>query len=217
VPVSAPLAVSVPSTPRPDKQGSPAFAPLTPSPLTPSPPMPRLQVLPPAAADAAPTVLSPRPTVPPLDMAPTSPFDAATLVAAEQLLRPVLGPLAALVVRRAAARWRSVPALVALLAHEPMAAEERREFLARAQRAFGAPPVPSPLALPVLVDTPLADDAVQRAERALVRQIGPIAKLMVRHARAQSTSREAFIVALADAAADCVDRERVLEELQRAV
>jgi serine/threonine-protein kinase len=188
-PSSAPRPTAVPSTPRPDTQGSPAFA-----------------------------------TLPP------SPFDAATLAVAEQLLRPALGPLAALVVRRAAARCRSVPALVALLAHEPMAAEERRELLARAQRAFGAPPVPPrdahaarrepappPMALPVLGDTPLADDAVQRAERTLVRQIGPIAKLMVRHARAQCTSREAFIVALADAAADCVERERVLEELQRAV
>ena len=137
-------------------------------------------------------------------------------------------PLAALVVRRAVPRCRSVPALVALLAHEPMAAEERRDFLARATHAFGAAPVPSrdagrrdpvpaPRALPLPGETPLADDAVQRAERLLLRQIGPIARLIVRHARAQGTSREAFIAALADAASDCVERERLLEELQRVV
>jgi serine/threonine-protein kinase len=154
-------------------------------------------------------------------------FDAAALAALEALLVPTLGPIARVVVKRTAARSHGLVALVARLAEEVLPFEERREFIGRAEqalRAFDSPasPVPhrpcgtEPRRPPVLGSTPLRDESVHRCERLLAHHIGPIARVMAKHARERADSHEQFIVLLADQAAGCVDRDGLLAELRAA-
>jgi eukaryotic-like serine/threonine-protein kinase len=176
-------------------------------------------VLAPASPPTAP------PTAPPTTPPDTTHFEPAALAKLEALLVPTLGPVARVVVRRAAAKSPALGILVARLAHELTSAEERRHFLAQAQQAFGRaetsgtekPQASDQMALPVLGSTPLQDAAVQRAERALMRHVGPIACWMVKTARAKSGSREQFIATLAELAADCIDPESLAAELEKTV
>ena len=50
-----------------------------------------------------------------------------------------------------------------------------------------------------------------------MRHVGPIARWMVKTARAKNGSREQFIATLAELAADCVDPQRLLLELEKTV
>ena len=172
-----------------------------------------------ALAPAAPPTV--RPTTPP----DTAHFEPAALAKLAALLVPTFGPVARVVVQRAAAKSSALAILVARLAHELPSTEERRHFLAQAQQAFGrveaacaeTSKANAVLALPVLGSTPLQDAAVERAERALMRHVGPIARWMVKTARAKSNSREQFIATLAELAADCIDPELLAAELEKTV
>jgi eukaryotic-like serine/threonine-protein kinase len=136
-----------------------------------------------------------------------------------RLLQPQFGPMAAMVVRDAAKRHPGAAALVAYLAHELSDAHERREFLAGAQRAHphagSVTEKPQAPALPVLGTEPLKDDLLARAESLLVQQLGPIGKLLVQRAAKRCSSREAFLHALADDAADLVERDPLLAKLNK--
>jgi hypothetical protein len=155
------------------------------------------------------------PTVPPTPPSPPA-FDPAALAALTALLVPTFGPVARVLVQRVAAKTQSPAALVASLASQ-LPADARRRFVADAQSAVGRTDVDAVVTLPVLGSTPLCDDAVQRAERALTRHIGPIARVLVKSARAKASHREQFIAALADLAADCIDPQRLLAELEKTV
>lgn len=182
---------------------------------TPSSPVP--QQRPPAPA-APPVAAAPVLTTPPEPADSTGQFTAALT----QLLQPHLGPMAALIVRQAAARHPGAAALVAQLAHELPDANDRRQFLAQAQKAHphaasqAAHAAPPPaIALPVLGITALTSALVAQAEPLLVQQLGPIGKLLVQRAAKTCSTREAFLHALADAAADLVDRDQLLGKLNR--
>ena len=168
---------------------------------------------------------APPPTVPPVTPPATAHFEPAALAKLAALLVPTLGPVARVLVQRTAAKSAALGILVARLAHELPSSEERRHFLAQAQQAFGrveaaraeTPQANAVLALPVLGSTPLQEAAVERAERALLRHVGPIARWMVKTARAKSNSREQFIATLAELAADCIDPELLAAELEKKV
>ena len=172
-------------------------------------------------------VVAPAPplTVPPTTPPNTAHFEPAALAKLAALLVPTFGPVARVVVQRAAAKSPALGILVARLAHELPSAEERRHFLAQAQQAFGrveaaraeTPQANAVLALPVLGSTPLQEAAVERAERALLRHVGLIARWMVKTARAKCNSREQFIATLAELAADCIDPELLTAELEKRV
>jgi eukaryotic-like serine/threonine-protein kinase len=173
---------------------------------------------------------SPRPSasMPTVAAAPETAAPAATdahaqfIGALTQLLQPHLGPMAGVIVKRAAAQHAGAAALVAQLAHELPDAHDRRQFLAQAQKAYPHTPA-SPdhatpaarAALPVLGATPLTAALVAHAEPVLVQQLGPIGKLLVQRAAKTCNTREAFLHALADAAADLVDRDQLLGKLNR--
>ena len=179
----------------------------------------------PAPAPAAALAPAAPPAVPPTTPPDCAHFEPAALAKLAALLVPTLGPVARVVVQRAAAKSPALGILVARLAYELPSAQERRHFLAQAQQAFGrveaaraeTPQAGAVLALPVLGSTPLQAAAVERAERALMRHVGPIARWMVKTARAKSNSRERFIAALAELAADCIDPELLAAELEKTV
>jgi eukaryotic-like serine/threonine-protein kinase len=150
---------------------------------------------------------------------------AAFVADLTRLLQPHLGPMAAVVVKHAAQRHPGAAALVAQLAHELPDANDRRHFLAQAQRAHPHAAARTPDAgpatacaaavLPVLGATPLSEALVKQAEPLLVQQLGPIGKLLVQRAAKTCNSREAFLHALADASDDLVDRDQLLAKLNK--
>jgi len=156
-------------------------------------------------------------------LVPASPslpeWDARALAAIEALLLPQLGPMTRLVVRNGARRCHDMPGLVAWLAAEVVEPDERSSFIAQAHKACpmvqsaakSAPSGP----IPVLGTTPMQADLVDKAQRVLAEQIGPIAAVLVRRAAATSRTREAFFAALADAAGTHADRKQLLAQLWR--
>jgi len=170
---------------------------------------------------AAPAAVPSGPLVPASPSLPD--WDARALAALEALLLPQLGPMARLVVRDGARRCHDLPGLVAHLAAEVVEPDERDTFVAQAEARWpaaraAARPAPKSLPsgpLPVLGSTPLPADIVEKAQRVLAVQIGPIAGLLVRRAAATTCTREAFFSALADAAGDGIDRKRLLAQLWR--
>lgn len=179
-----------------------------------------------------PATTPPPATVPPAPMAAPAPSPretpdthAAFVAELTRLLQPHLGPMAAVVVKHAAQRHPGAAALVAQLAHELPDANDRRQFLAQAQRAHphaaarmpdaGPATACAAAVLPVLGATPLSAALVAQAEPLLVQQLGPIGKLLVQRAAKTCTSREAFLHALADASDDLVDRDQLLAKLNK--
>lgn len=161
--------------------------------------------------------------------APPPAWDPATLDRLEGLLRPHLGPLARVVVKRHAAECTGLAALVARLAREALTADDRRSFLADAATAFGSrcrPTAPAsassapgaapaaPL-FPVLGATPMRPETVEAARQVLASHIGPIARLMVRNAASVASTREHFFALLADLSGDSVERDVLLRDLAR--
>jgi eukaryotic-like serine/threonine-protein kinase len=185
------------------------------------------------AADSKPNALTtPPPAAQAVRRVPTAPLTPATPAAAPRtdtqsaflselarLLQPQFGPMAAMVVRDAAKRHPNAAALVACLAHELSDPQDRRAFLAQAQRAHphanASADKPPAAALPVLGTEPLSQALLARAETVLVQQLGPIGKVLVRRAAQQHSSKEAFLHALADAAADAVDRAQLMAKLNK--
>ncbi len=167
------------------------------------------------------TQVLPRPTAPSAPSMPSMPslpgIDRSALDALEALLRPLLGPMARLVLRDAARHCHDLPSLVAQVARQALDEDERPGFLARAAQRLpaattGPRGVPS-RPLPVLGSTPMAPEVVARARAVLAEEIGPLAGLIVRRAAAVAGTREQFFAALVDLAGDEVDRKALLARL----
>lgn len=153
-------------------------------------------------------------------------WDAAQLKAIEILLAEHLGPLARVLVQRQAAVTPAgdVATLTEALATSVLATDDRQLFLAAAARlrpgpAVTAPPplraAPPTLVLEVAGAQVLQPATLQAAQALLAAHIGPIARLMVKNALSVAGDRESFFKVLADLAADCIDRQRLLDELAR--
>lgn len=163
------------------------------------------------------------PAAAPAPTAGTPTWDAGQLARVEALLRPLLGPAAAAVVRDASRRSTSLPSLVSRIAGESLGREARHDFLAAAQ-TLGATRTPAPTAaprrapppaaLPVLGATPLDPALVEAATRVLARRVGPIARVLARRVAATAGSREQFYCRLADQAGG--DPKALLAELWQA-
>jgi serine/threonine-protein kinase len=148
--------------------------------------------------------------------------DPRLLAALEQLLVPLLGPVARLVVRDAARHSPVVQTIVARIAAEALELDERAGFIRRALALLPpAPPVASPQpaapasSLPVLGSTPMGPEVVVGAQRVLAEHVGPIAGLLVRRTAAAATSREQFFATLVDEAGEGTDRKLLLAQLWR--
>jgi serine/threonine protein kinase len=169
------------------------------------------------------------PSVEPAISLPSHPagWDTALVAQIESLLAQFIGPIAAVLVRRTAKQSAGVGELLARLAEDALPPEDRKPFLMRTSKLIPAAEAPSAPArarsaatmptmqLPVLGVVPLLPDTIEKAERVLTREIGPIARVMVKKAAAGAAGRDDFFLALADLAADDVDRERLLGNLSR--
>ncbi|HOA93310.1 MAG TPA: hypothetical protein PKJ79_06045 [Quisquiliibacterium sp.] len=164
--------------------------------------------------------------------APETGWDVSTLDRVESELARHIGPMAKVLVRRAARETTDLSTLRARLADQLPTDAERIAFLggtANRPPAGGTwtggtrTAAPSTAASTTVRspgsggrtggDEPLTDALLEHATRTLTKRIGPIARLMVRRAAAQAPNRDGFGRALAALVAESTDAEAVLADL----
>jgi serine/threonine-protein kinase len=187
------------------------------------------------------TALMPRPLVPPGDLATGSSlppqFSADDLAQAVARLGRHVGPMAQVLVKRAARACPDLPTLYARLAEQVTDPAARLAFQqhtatltgqpqATASGRSGLPSTHHPSRLPTQPATtsPGSAGAAQAAPSAamlaaaqqlLARVVGPIAPLLLKRALAAAPQREAFIQRLAAAVDDPAARASLVDALRR--
>ena len=149
-------------------------------------------------------------------------WDPAVLARAEAALARHVGPLASVLVRRAARECSDEAALYARLAEQISNSTARGEFLSlntgTGSRPAGRSPAPSAgtsLAGAAAPAPRLNDALMAQSIKLLAEQIGPIAKLVAKQAAARAPQREAYFEALGEAVTDPAKRARLLADLAR--
>lgn len=169
---------------------------------------------------------------PPTTAAPPTHWDPAVLAEVEHALARHLGPLAAVLVRRAAKDCHDLPTLQARLAEQITSQPAREAFLAGTRGSTtGAPRtggsagsgnttrVTNPLP-PGVGGTfagavlPVNEALMDQAQKLLALHVGPIARVVVRRAAERTRQREGFFSLLVDAVPDAA-RERLLADLHK--
>ena len=149
-------------------------------------------------------------------------WDASELKRIEIALATHVGPLARVMVQRAARECRNAAELTTRLAEQLPTADERGAFLAMAGAVSGA--APSGTARNVAAATPdvsgaasglLSEPVVEQALKILTHRIGPIAKVLVKKAAQQGGSRAQFFARLAARVEQADERAQLLAELER--
>jgi serine/threonine-protein kinase len=163
------------------------------------------------------------PTPTPASALPPTGWDAAVLGGIERELARFVGPLARVMVRRAAQQTGDLPTLRQMLAAELRSEAERTAFLregtptpGRGGRPITASPSTSlPRTPPTGIgrSTPVTPELLEQSTRVLLSFIGPIAKIVVRRAAAQASDREQLFLALAEHVSQPADRARFLTAL----
>ena len=144
-------------------------------------------------------------------------WDKAVLKEAEASLAKLVGPLASVLVKRAARECADLPSLYAKLAEQVTNPQAKTAFLERATSitsikggsSSGTRSAPPPSG------APLPDALIDAAAKLLANHVGPIAKVMAKKTAARTTDRDAFFVLLADAVTDSAARQKLLTELKR--
>jgi hypothetical protein len=137
-------------------------------------------------------------------------WDPTTLGSVETRLANVVGPMAHALVQRAAQRCGDLGTLVSLIAAGLDTAQQRQAFLSA---AAGAAPTPTPDGDPPAY-APLEADEIEWASRALARHIGPLARVIVKRASAQTTGTEQFYRRIVEAISGEADREAFLRDVR---
>ncbi len=150
---------------------------------------------------------------------PSSPGDIAEIV---RQLTPILGPLAKITVKRAAAQARDRAELYQILTRELRSDDERKRFLATAPPDARKDPasVPSVASqpsnpLPELMKDQIAPATLERAAKILARYIGPIAMVIVKKTAVSVSDETELYARLAERIADSRERARCVAELTR--
>ena len=143
----------------------------------------------------------------------------------ERQLLPLVGPMARILVRDAAATTASRQELYQLLASHLQSAEERRQFLSGDRVGTGPGVMPprvqsgplksGPLKSAPGASVPLTPEATQRACQLLARYIGPIATIVTRKAAQTAADEAQFHALLAEKIAEGPERDRFMREAQR--
>ena len=149
-------------------------------------------------------------------------IENSTLTSVERELASVIGPVASVMVRRAAGRATTLNELYDALAEKLPAGPDRDAFLAR--RSSSAAHTMETGSQGVLAETrvlgtgerlQISDTVLDAASRLLARHIGPIARVVVRRAAKRAGSLDQFHDSLAGEIPDPADRNALLGELRR--
>ena len=186
----------------------------------------------PMASDYAPTerIVS----TPPTDSAPLTSWDPAVLAKVEHALARHVGPLAAVLVRRAAKECQDLPSLQARLAEQITSTAARDAFLGLGSkggtgagtggstggsRRPGAPSTHAPTNALTAgtfagATLPVNEVLMDQSLRLLSAHLGPIARVVVKRSAERTRQREAFFTLLIEAAPEPV-RARLLADLHK--
>ncbi len=145
--------------------------------------------------------------------APPTHWDPAVLAQAETSLARHVGPLASVLVRRAARECADLPALYALLAEQIANPAAREAFVGQATRSgIGTAPGTRSALAPgssggtggnvAVRAAPVSDATLEQAQQLLALHLGPIARVVVRKAAARTRDRDALFAQLIEAAPD---------------
>jgi tRNA A-37 threonylcarbamoyl transferase component Bud32 len=197
-------------------------------------PLPYREAASPAAVERKPSHPGGAPAPPHVSTMPTEMLVAAgwnvdELATVERSLAHFVGPIARIMVRRAARDARDLAALVQKLATQLVSSSDRSRFLeqnvhfanthpGRSQAGAAAvdddatviPGAPS--AQPAPPPGPTAEE-IARATRLLAVYVGPIAQVLVRQAAQAGVGRAAFLERAADRLSDA-ERERFLKDFE---
>jgi serine/threonine-protein kinase len=155
--------------------------------------------------------------------APGINWDPETLSQFERELAHAIGPMARVLVQRAAKSSADLEGLRNTLATQIERADERDSFLRRTRSRAGTgtgthatgtsfPPTrPS-----ARTDTLVGEHIVREAQLELTRYVGPIARVLVARAAAKAKSRDEFFALLLEHVEGESDRERLLQALLKA-
>ena len=143
------------------------------------------------------------------------------LAEVERQLIPLVGPVARILVRDAAATTASRQDLYHLLASRVPDPEQRRRFLSAGEGAAiststtTAPRTNSSAVSGLTAGKPLTAEITQRASQLLTRYLGPIAAVVTRRAAQAATDEAQLYTILAEKVTDEAARERFLTEARR--
>ncbi|MDE2398953.1 MAG: serine/threonine protein kinase, partial [Burkholderiales bacterium] len=148
-----------------------------------------------------------------------SALDPAVLAQIESTLARHLGPMASVLVRRAARDCPDLNALYASLAEQVTHPAARSAILAQQGGASRAAVATRPPAAPSSSQSlPVVSDAfVAQSAKLLAQHLGPIASVVAKRAAARTRARKPFLDALEDALSDPVARAKLRAELERLV
>lgn len=183
----------------------------------------------PMPSDYAPTErIAPQPPL--TDAAPPTNWDPAVLAQVEASLAKHLGPLASVLVRRAAKDCQDLPALQARLAEQITSPTARDAFMSHTAGRTGgtgsgsgsttrvgpapAPTTFSPQTGGTYGGVPVNEALMDQAVKLLSAHMGPIAKVVVKRAAERTRQRDSFFNLLVEAAPEAA-RPRLLKELHK--
>ena len=154
-------------------------------------------------------------------LAPTG-WDTDLLTPVERALASVVGPMARLMVKRAARQSQDLAGLTALLVQQIENPADRDRFVARLEAGTthltkstigGAGTAAARAGSTSAAAHQLSEQTLAHATRVMTSHLGPIARILVKKAAATHGERQRFFDALV-AMADGVDKARLLRELQ---
>ena len=162
-------------------------------------------------------------------------WDASVLAKVEATLAKHVGPMAAVMVRRAARECHDVPALYARLGEQITQATAREAFLGHITSAGpgtggtagksastgsgghrAVAPGGSAAGLQAPSGPPVSDALLEQAQRLLAGHVGPIAKVVVKRASERTRQRDALFALLAEAVPEAA-RAKLLADLTKLV
>jgi serine/threonine-protein kinase len=154
--------------------------------------------------------------------APPPGWEVKILAGVEVELARFVGPVAKVLVRRAARQHKNLPALVAALAVSIDATPEREAF-ARAVTGRGLSQNTQPMLVSadgtdtslgetVMTGPAMSEQDLEKATRILTNFIGPIAKVVIKRAAGPNVSRRDFFARVAQSLDTEAQRERFLRE-----
>lgn len=164
---------------------------------------------------------------------PPSHWDKAQLTQAELTLARHVGPLASILVRRAARECQDINELYSKLAEQVTDPRARDAFLGQASLATGgghhrtaggtagSPPSAggSRASLGSAGGTalggPLSAAVIDKAQTLLAQHVGPIAKVLIKRAATGTDSRAVFFNRLAESVNDAKARDKLLADLNK--
>jgi eukaryotic-like serine/threonine-protein kinase len=153
---------------------------------------------------------------------PQPPLDPTLLKTLEEKLRSYVGPVARVLVQTGAARGRSAADLVAEVAQSVPDEADRERFLRETASLIRIRPAAPPGGGPPLSDSSgrrsgrvtLPEQELERAQAVLTQFVGPIARVLVRRAAANTSSVEVLWQALSTHIESPAERAAFLKQRQ---